>query len=260
MIQVDPSWLLALPLLFAFGWLSARIESRQGRARREVNLGSLVRAIQSLASGKRAQAVGPLLEAARESPELLGIQRALADLFRLQGEPDRAIEVRLSLLARAGLSPEVSEAVLFELAQDYLAAGIMDRAEACLEPLRSSGLRGDAAAVEVAMYQQQRRWLDALAALDRCPSTDDPDSRHRRFHFLIEAGRLDEASALWPDHPRILNAQGTHTGRHLCTRCGFRTEQHYWQCPGCMAWDSLTPLLGNARPSSETQAASGSLA
>jgi hypothetical protein len=27
-----------------------------------------------------------------------------------------------------------------------------------------------------------------------------------------------------------------------------------------MAWDSLTPLLGNARPSSETQAASGSLA
>jgi lipopolysaccharide biosynthesis regulator YciM len=260
MIQVDPSWLLALPLLFAFGWLSARLESRQTRARQEVNLTSLVRAVQSLAAGHKTQAVSPLLEAARESPELLGIQQALADLFRAQGEPDRAIEVRLSLLARSGLSPEVSEALLFELAQDYLAAGIMDRAEACFEALRGTGLSAEAAHFEVAMYQQQRRWTDALAALDRHTGLADDDARRFRFHFLIEAGRAAEARTLWPDHPRVLHAQGAHTGRHLCVTCGFRTEQHYSQCPGCMAWDSLTPLMGNARPSSETQPAPASIA
>lgn len=260
MIQVDPSWLLVLPLLFAFGWLSARIESRQTRARREVNLTSLVKAIQSLAAGHKARAVSPLLEAARESPELLGIQQALADLFRAQGEPDRAIEVRLSLLARSGLAPEVSEALLLELAQDYLAAGIMDRAEACFEALRGTALSAEAAAHEVRMYQQQRRWREALAALDRHTTLAETDARRLRFHLLIEAGRAEEARTLWPDHPRVLHPLGAYSGRHLCTTCGFRTEQHYWQCPGCMAWDSLTPLTGNARPSSDTQPAPAPIA
>lgn len=260
MIQVDPSWLLALPLLFAFGWLSARIESRQTRARRAVNLTSLVKAVQSLAAGRKTDAVSPLLEAAREAPELLGIQQALADIFRAQGEPDRAIEVRLSLLARSGLTTEVSEALLFELAQDYLAAGIMDRAEACFEALRGTARSVEAASREVAMYQQQRRWTDALAALERYTTLSGSEAKRLRFHLLFEAGRAQEACTLWPDHPRVLHAQGAFTGRHLCTACGFRTEQHYWQCPGCMAWDSLTPLVGNARPSSDTQPAPASIA
>ncbi|MGA0824228.1 MAG: hypothetical protein ACO3PJ_01570, partial [Burkholderiaceae bacterium] len=69
--------------------------------------------------------------------------------------------------------------------------------------------------------------------------------RRLRFHSLVEAGRLDEAQAFWPEHPRLRQAvtgvQGTH-GLHLCQACGFQTQSHYWQCPGCMSWDSLKDL------------------
>lgn len=251
MIQVDPYWLLVLPLLFAFGWLTARIEIRQGRSRRAVNLSGLVKAIQALSVGDRQRAVDPLLEAARESPDLLGIQRALANLFRQQGEPDRAIEVRLSLLARDRLATSLSQELLLELAQDYLAAGIMDRAEVCLTELRSTPLSEHASRYEVAMFQQQRRWADVLASLNR--RGQEEGDRTLRFHCYVEMGDLNSAAALWPDHPRLRHPRGEFAGRHLCSHCGFRTEQHYWQCPGCMAWDSLTPLAGNALPLAEAQ-------
>lgn len=249
MIQVDPFWLLVLPLLFAFGWLTARIDIRQGRSRRVVNLSSLVKALQALSSGDNRRAVDPLLEAARESPEVLGIQRALANLFRQQGEPDRAIEVRLSLLARDRMATSLCEELLLELAQDYLAAGVMDRAETCLAELRSSPLSEQASRVEVAMFQQQRRWKDVLASLDRLG--DAVADKSLRFHCHVEQGDLATATALWPDHPRLAHPRGVFEGRHVCAHCGFRTEQHYWQCPGCMAWDSLAPLVGNARPLAE---------
>lgn len=27
--------------------------------------------------------------------------------------------------------------------------------------------------------------------------------------------------------------------RYRCAACGFETRQHFWQCPGCQAWDSF---------------------
>lgn len=258
MIQVDLSWLLVLPLLFVLGWFTARLDLRQARSRRAVNLSSLVKAVQALASGRLPQAVPPLLEAAKESPEILGIQRALADLFRRQGEPDRAIDVRLSLLARGSLAASLEQELLFELAQDYLAAGILDRAEACLVSLREGPLSSQAAGLEVFMFQQQRRWREALQALDRSPP--GPDVSRQRFHFCMELGDRERATALFPDHPRLGHPKGLYTGQHLCKACGFRTEQHYWQCPGCMAWDSLSPLQGNAQRSTEAQAKPASIA
>jgi lipopolysaccharide biosynthesis regulator YciM len=26
--------------------------------------------------------------------------------------------------------------------------------------------------------------------------------------------------------------------RYRCAACGFEASQHFWQCPGCQAWDS----------------------
>ena len=26
--------------------------------------------------------------------------------------------------------------------------------------------------------------------------------------------------------------------RYRCAACGFEAKQHFWQCPGCQAWDS----------------------
>jgi len=29
--------------------------------------------------------------------------------------------------------------------------------------------------------------------------------------------------------------------RYRCNRCGFRSREFYWNCPGCSDWDSYPP-------------------
>jgi lipopolysaccharide assembly protein B len=29
--------------------------------------------------------------------------------------------------------------------------------------------------------------------------------------------------------------------RYRCAACGFEAQRHFWQCPGCMSWDSFPP-------------------
>jgi lipopolysaccharide assembly protein B len=29
--------------------------------------------------------------------------------------------------------------------------------------------------------------------------------------------------------------------RYRCAACGFDAQQHYWQCPGCLGWDTYPP-------------------
>ncbi|MDP9064480.1 MAG: tetratricopeptide repeat protein, partial [Pseudomonadota bacterium] len=54
---------------------------------------------------------------------------ALGSLYRRRGEVERAIRIHQNLLARARLEPEHREQALLALAQDYLRAGVLDRAE-----------------------------------------------------------------------------------------------------------------------------------
>jgi lipopolysaccharide biosynthesis regulator YciM len=30
--------------------------------------------------------------------------------------------------------------------------------------------------------------------------------------------------------------------RYRCAACAFEAQQHFWQCPGCLSWDSYPPL------------------
>ena len=29
--------------------------------------------------------------------------------------------------------------------------------------------------------------------------------------------------------------------RYRCAACGFETAHYFWQCPGCLGWDTLPP-------------------
>jgi lipopolysaccharide biosynthesis regulator YciM len=72
---------------------------------------------------------------------------ALGSLYRRRGEVERAIRIHQNLLARETLAPEHREQALLALAQDYLRAGLFDRAEGLLQQvsevprLRASALR-----------------------------------------------------------------------------------------------------------------------
>ena len=279
MVPIDPSWFLALPLLFVLGWFSARLDRRQQQVQRQANLQPLERAIQALAAHNPDEALKQLLLAVREAPEMLGLQRAIADLYRQKGQSDRAIEVRLSILARKSISTDMEQALLFELASDYMAAGFFDRAQASAQASLALAKGNEAEPclrLMLEIAQLRRDWVEVLrlidqlqASLSSSPLQNAPDDGllRLRLHCLVEAGRQQEAQDLWPDHPRlkavqtIENAETNQTavaaqtaaqGLHLCQACGFQTQRHYWQCPGCMNWDTLKGL--GPRPMAEAKA------
>jgi lipopolysaccharide biosynthesis regulator YciM len=45
---------------------------------------------------------------------------------------------------------------------------------------------------------------------------------------------LASLSALLKGHARKL-------ARYRCSKCGFRTREYHWNCPGCSSWDSYPP-------------------
>lgn len=63
---------------------------------------------------------------------------ALGSLFRKRGEVDRAIKVHQNLLARPGLTSEQLNETKMALAEDYLGAGLLDRAESLYMEMRES--------------------------------------------------------------------------------------------------------------------------
>jgi len=61
--------------------------------------------------------------------DTIEIHIALGNLFRSNGEVDRAIKVHQNLLARPNLTRTQRHMAIAELASDYLKAGLLDRAE-----------------------------------------------------------------------------------------------------------------------------------
>ena len=49
-----------------------------------------------------------------------------------------------------------------------------------------------------------------------------------------DRGDLDVVKNLLHHHTRRL-------GRYVCSQCGFKARQFYWQCPGCSNWETYPP-------------------
>jgi lipopolysaccharide biosynthesis regulator YciM len=65
---------------------------------------------------------------------------ALGNLFRKRGEVDRAIRIHQNLMARSSLNSEQRADAVLELGQDYMKAGLFDRAEGLFKELIDSNV------------------------------------------------------------------------------------------------------------------------
>ena len=55
------------------------------------------------------------------------------------------------------------------------------------------------------------------------------------------AGEKLEHEQFHPQVQRALDHAVKPLMRYRCAACGFEAQQHFWQCPGCQAWDSYPP-------------------
>ena len=77
------------------------------------------------------------------------IYLALGNLYRSQGEIERAVQIRDSLISRPGLDPEFKARAWFELGRDFRRGGFLDRALAAFEEART--LCGDTPSILAAL-------------------------------------------------------------------------------------------------------------
>jgi lipopolysaccharide assembly protein B len=129
---------------------------------------------------------------------------ALGALYRRRGEVERAIRIHQNLLARASLQPEHREQALLALAQDYLRAGLLDRAETLLlEVSEVPRLRASALTALVGVYERQHEWQSALDTYRGLARINAAPEKRVAAHYLcelaslaIERGEIDGARGL----------------------------------------------------------------
>ena len=150
----------------ATGWAFARY-SVQGRGEPPplpVNADYL-RGLNLVLNRQTDEALELFVRMAKVDDDTLETHFALGHLFRRRGEIDRAIRVHQNLLARPNLSETQRHQALFSLAQDYLGAGLFDRAEKLFVELRGSPTLGQAALENlVDIYERESEWGKAIEA------------------------------------------------------------------------------------------------
>jgi lipopolysaccharide biosynthesis regulator YciM len=116
---------------------------------------------------------------------------ALGTLYRRRGEVERAIRIHQNLLAREALPREHREQALLALAQDYLRAGLLDRAEGLLQQVSEvPRLRESALDALRRLYERQHEWQLALAAYRQLARAKVAPRAAVAAHYLCELAAL----------------------------------------------------------------------
>lgn len=157
-------WLLALPLFFSLGWLAARVDLKQLLAESTALPAAYFKGLNFLITNQQDKAIEAFTEAVQANTDSLELHFALGSLFRKRGEVDRAIHLHLHLLENKQLEPQQKLAVTAELAQDYLKAGLFDRAEELFESLDDDRYRQPALRALLEIYVREREWERAIKA------------------------------------------------------------------------------------------------
>lgn len=109
-------------------------------------------------------AIDELSKAVRNNPQSVEIYLALGNLYRSQGDIERAIQVRTSLIERPGLDRALKSRCYFELGRDFRRGGMLDKARQAFE--NAQGLQGGGEEIELELAMLAADSGDYIAAAD----------------------------------------------------------------------------------------------
>lgn len=179
-------WLLALPLFFLLGWMAARIDIGQLLSETSTLPASYFRGLNFLISEQPDKAIEAFTEALRADANTLELHFALGSLFRRTGEMDRAIRLHQGLLDREDLDETQRLMALAELAQDYLKAGLLDRAEEIFSKLCETRYVQSALRALLEIYVQEKEWMRAVEVAQRLEALNGQSLRMEVAQFQCE--------------------------------------------------------------------------
>jgi lipopolysaccharide biosynthesis regulator YciM len=172
-MDLDFWWLLVVPVAFALGWMAARYDLKALLSESANLPRSYFRGLNFLLNEQPDQAIDAFIEVVKLDPETIELHFALGNLFRRRGETDRAIRIHQNLLSRADLPSSERDHALFELGQDFLKAGLLDRAEEALGRLDAGEYARDAQRSLLTIYEIEKEWGKAIDAAARLETMGD---------------------------------------------------------------------------------------
>lgn len=156
-------WLL-LPVAAGSGWMLARRDVTVKSQAPAISLSSdYFTGLNYLVNEQPDKAIECFVRMLEVDSETVEIHLAVGNLFRQRGEVDRAIRIHQNLVDRTTLNKTQRAQALLELAQDYMSAGLYDRAEMlCNELISMESRTGRALALLGDIYQREKEWKQAI--------------------------------------------------------------------------------------------------
>jgi lipopolysaccharide biosynthesis regulator YciM len=183
-------WLLAFPLFFALGWLAARVDMRHAMSESRSVPASYFKGLNYLLNEQPDKAIEAFIEVVKVDSDTVDLHFALGGLFRKRGEVERAIRMHQNLVAREDLSPERQLKAMSELGQDYLKAGLLDRAQEIFTKLYETDVNSGAQQFLLEIYVQEKEWAKAIEAAVALSHNSNKPYYIEIAHYYCELANL----------------------------------------------------------------------
>lgn len=185
-----------LPVAAASGWYAAKRhytrQYLQNHARPVSQ--AYCRGLNYLLSEKTDKAIDVFAHLLESEHGILDTHIALGNLFRRQGDVEKAIEIHARLVDEPGLGQAQKAQARYELGVDYMRAGLFDRAEAIFTALIDSEAHGKSALQRLLqIYQQEKDWPKAVECVRRLQRFAKTPRGENIAQFLCELA--EEAAA-----------------------------------------------------------------
>ena len=198
-MDFDQQWLLwALPVAFALGWIARNWDARQRRRELEGSQKVYYQGLNFLLNEQHDKAIDAFIEAVQQDPDTSELHLALGNLFRRRGEYERAVRVHQHVLGRADLPKSDRDRAQHGLAQDYLKAGLFDRAEAAYQALAGTSFDTESRLALLDLHERSRDWRAAVEVAEQLEKGGAGSFASRIAHYWCELG-LEADAARQPE-------------------------------------------------------------
>jgi lipopolysaccharide biosynthesis regulator YciM len=193
-MEFDLYWLLlALPVAFLAGWLASRTDLKQLKRDERASPQAYFKGLNLLLNEQQDKAIDAFIEAVQHDPDTSDLHFALGNLFRRRGEYERAIRVHQHLLARADLQRDERERAQHALAQDFMKAGLFDRAEEAFKALEGTAFATDARLAMLSLHERSRNWHPAIDVARQLEQGGTGSFAQRMAHHWCELAHEADA-------------------------------------------------------------------
>jgi len=200
-MEFETWMLLIFPLFFGMGWLAARLDIKELISESSALPQTYFQGLNFLLNEQPDKAIEAFIEVVKIDPQTVELHFALGSLFRRRGEVDRALRMHHNLVDRADLDENKRQQAIFELAQDYLKAGILDRAESLFRELKSTPYAKPALEFLLELFQKEHDWPKAIETVNRLTEVSGQSYGKQAAFFYCELAN-EEIAGGDPDAAR----------------------------------------------------------